>query len=258
MLAAAAVASPPDGKPAITGTNIGGWLVLEPWITPSLFYRFLGKSKGEVGMDSWTFCEALGPEEGNRIMRSHYENWVTEKDIKDLADREVKIIRVPVGDWTFNPYGPYVGCMDGAEDKISWLLDTAEAHGIMVWLDVHAMKGSQNGFDNSGVANKTIWSDENNFTHWPNQAGEWVGPWNADKKEYDYIDWYQIKWAEDMTTDLVNKWGKHKAVYGIEPINEPWEFTPLDVLKDFYRKTRRIIKDVNPDLKFIFHESFRF
>lgn len=30
---------------AIVGTNIGGWMVLEPWITPSLFYRFLGKTK---------------------------------------------------------------------------------------------------------------------------------------------------------------------------------------------------------------------
>ena len=24
------------------GTSLGGWLVLEPWITPSLFYQFLG------------------------------------------------------------------------------------------------------------------------------------------------------------------------------------------------------------------------
>jgi len=29
---------------AMTGTNIGGYFVLEPWITPSLFYRFLGKT----------------------------------------------------------------------------------------------------------------------------------------------------------------------------------------------------------------------
>jgi len=28
---------------AMTGTNAGGWMVLEPWITPSLFYRFLDK-----------------------------------------------------------------------------------------------------------------------------------------------------------------------------------------------------------------------
>ena len=55
-----------DVKKAMTGTNIGGWQVLEPWITPSLFYRFLGKTHSEgVGMDSYTFCEALGADYGN-------------------------------------------------------------------------------------------------------------------------------------------------------------------------------------------------
>ena len=27
----------------VIGVNLGGWLVLEPWITPSLFYQFLGQ-----------------------------------------------------------------------------------------------------------------------------------------------------------------------------------------------------------------------
>ena len=26
----------------VSGTSLGGWLVLEPWLTPSLFYQFLG------------------------------------------------------------------------------------------------------------------------------------------------------------------------------------------------------------------------
>lgn len=40
--------------------------------------------------------------------------------------------------------------MDGAADKIEWAMDRFAAHGIKVLLDVHAVKGSQNGFDNSG------------------------------------------------------------------------------------------------------------
>ena len=46
----------------IVGVNIGGWMVLEPWITPSLFYRFLGKNR-ETGAayDTYTLCETLGP-----------------------------------------------------------------------------------------------------------------------------------------------------------------------------------------------------
>ncbi|CAM9271196.1 unnamed protein product, partial [Sphacelaria rigidula] len=27
----------------IRGVNLGSWMVLEPWITPSMFYQFIGK-----------------------------------------------------------------------------------------------------------------------------------------------------------------------------------------------------------------------
>ena len=138
-----AVANPnPSGK-AMIGTNAGGWQVLEPWITPSLFYRFLGKTHSEgVGMDQWTFCEALGPEEGNRVLRDHWDSWYTEEHIKGMADREVEIVRLPIGDWTLRQYGPYEGCTEGAEDKIQWFLDTCEKYNIKVLLDVHCIKGS--------------------------------------------------------------------------------------------------------------------
>lgn len=103
---------------AITGANLGGWLVLEPWITPSLFYRFLGKTQNETAMDSYTFCETLGPVEGNRILRSHWANFYTADHIKNLSMRGVEMVRLPIGDWTLNQYGPYIGCMDGSEDMI--------------------------------------------------------------------------------------------------------------------------------------------
>jgi glucan 1,3-beta-glucosidase len=116
---------------AIVGTNIGGWMVLEPWITPSLFYQFLNKSKDDgVGMDSYSLCEALGPEAGNSVMQAHWANWYTDDDIKDLAAKGVKMVRLPIGDWTLKPYGPYVGCMDGAETWIQWMFDTCAKYGI--------------------------------------------------------------------------------------------------------------------------------
>ena len=51
LVASALAASYAVNGKAMVGANIGGWMVLEPWITPSLFYRFLGKTKSEgVGM----------------------------------------------------------------------------------------------------------------------------------------------------------------------------------------------------------------
>ena len=127
---------------AMNGVNAGGWMVLEPWITPSLFYRFLDKTGDDVGIDSYTFCKALGPDEGNKVMRAHWDAWYTEDMIKELSEKKIEIIRLPVGDWTLNPYGPYIGCMDGAADKIQWFLDTCEKYKINVLMDVHAMKDS--------------------------------------------------------------------------------------------------------------------
>ena len=68
---------------AVVGTNIGGWMVLEPWITPSLFYQFLNKNQNTdgVGIDSYTLCESLGPVAGNTVMRAHWETFYTKDQI---------------------------------------------------------------------------------------------------------------------------------------------------------------------------------
>ena len=41
----------------VQGPNLGGWLVLEPWITPSLFYQFL--SEQCIGPRQRTLCASL-------------------------------------------------------------------------------------------------------------------------------------------------------------------------------------------------------
>ena len=51
-------------------------------------------------------------------------------------------------------------------------------------------------------------------------------------------------------------WGNHPAVYALQPVNEPWEKSDIPTLKDFYRTTREVIRNINPDLIFVFHDSF--
>lgn len=140
--------------------------------------------------------------QGNKQLRRHWRTWVTEEDIAELATAGVNTIRLPVGDWMYQPYGPYLGCTDGALDEVdrlfdlcrryifwitcllhprhdivavlliritllrsllfddhtavSWSYNTAIdanvilRYGLRVLLDIHAVQGSQNGFDNSG------------------------------------------------------------------------------------------------------------
>lgn len=65
----------------VRGVNLGGWMVLEPWITPSLFYQFLGKGENEIAIDTYTFCEVLGPEEANRQLRRHVSGPTTRRRV---------------------------------------------------------------------------------------------------------------------------------------------------------------------------------
>lgn len=53
--------------------------------------------------------------------------------------------------------------MDGAAEKIDWFYDMAAKHNIKVLMDVHAMKDSQNGYDNSGKASNLEWVNATSF-----------------------------------------------------------------------------------------------
>lgn len=61
--------------PYLRGVNIGGWLVLEPFLTPELF-----EANGAV--DQWTFDQTPGSAD---TLRHHWDTYCTESDIKKLA-----------------------------------------------------------------------------------------------------------------------------------------------------------------------------
>eukprot|EP00934_Nitzschia_sp_Nitz4_P002256 Nitzschia sp. Nitz4//scaffold125_size66327//31384//33714//NITZ4_006131-RA/size66327-augustus-gene-0.2-mRNA-1//1//CDS//3329534613//2256//frame0 len=252
----------------IRGANLGGWMVLEPWITPSLFYQFLGKGENTTAFDTYTFCEVLGPKEANRQLRNHWSTWVTEDIIKELAESgAVNSLRLPIGDFLFKPYGPYAnGCFDGALEYIDILLDWAYSNGLTVLLDVHTLKGSQNGFDNSGQASGFRWTtalnseyvDQVSFEHWPIRTASWIGEFNQDTASYSSINHENIQHALDVIQGIVDHFGGHPAVLGIEPVNEPWQYTPIEELKQFYWEGYLITKRGAPYWKYIMHDSFRF
>jgi glucan 1,3-beta-glucosidase len=251
----------------IRGVNLGGWMVLEPWITPSLFYQFLGKDETTAATDIHSFCKVLGKEEGNKQLRRHWDTWVTEEIIEQLKDSgAVNSLRLPVGDWMYVPYGPYVGCTDGALDYVDDLLDWAHANGLTVLLDIHGLKGSQNGFDNSGQCQGFEWTSVLNtvpagdvtFEHWPIRSAGWMGTFDRDTATYTDINRDNIQHALDVIQVMVDRYKDHPAVLGLEPVNEPWQYTPIDELKKFYWEGYLIVKRSAPYWKYIMHDAFIF
>eukprot|EP00752_Nemacystus_decipiens_P018730 g16793.t1 len=257
----------------LRGVNLGSWMVLEPWITPSMFFQFLGKevtAKGkgskEIGMDMYTFCDALGPTEGNKQLRRHWSSWVTEGDIAQLATIGVNTVRLPVGDYMYQPYGPYVGCTDGALDEVDRLFTLCRRYGIRVLLDIHAVAGSQNGFDNSGQAMDIEWTTYSGnavsatatFVHWPYRAARWIGDFDRDTGTYRSKNESAIAHTLLVIQTMVDMYANETAVMGLQPVNEPWQFTPVEWLKDFYWDAYHIVREQAPDWLFLMHDSFNF
>jgi hypothetical protein len=69
----------PYGSQKVRGVNLGGWLVLEPWITPSLFDN-TGDSRV---VDEWTFCQ-FAPN-AQSVLTNHWNTWITESDFAAIA-----------------------------------------------------------------------------------------------------------------------------------------------------------------------------
>ena len=115
VLALLLLAAPALGYTA--GVNVGGLFVLEPWITPSLFYRFLGHGRGAVAFDTFSFCQVLGPAAGRRALDAHAAAWLSRADLEAVKAAGVDTVRLPVGDWLLAPCGcGAVGCEHGRPD----------------------------------------------------------------------------------------------------------------------------------------------
>ena len=65
-------------------------------------------------------------------------------------------------------------------------------------------------------------------------------------------------WAIDTIQGLLDTWGSHEALYAIEPVNEPWWCSDIDLLKDFYKDVKNMMQEQQPRLKFVFHDAFHF
>lgn len=135
------------------GVNLGGWLSLEPFITPSLF-----NYDSKLGIiDEWTLCSHLGPSTAASTLEKHYATFVTEQTFADIAAAGLDHVRIPYSYWAVITYDgdPYVF-------RTSWryllrAIEWARKHGLRINLDLHGIPGSQNGWNHSGRQGTIGW-----------------------------------------------------------------------------------------------------
>ncbi len=128
----------------IRGVNLGGWLVLEKWMTPEIF-------RG-LATDEYSLCERAD-ESVRAKLTTHRDTFITKDDFIWLADHGVSAVRLPIGYWVFGDADPYLPTIEYVDKAFDW----ADATGIKILLDMHGAPASQNGKDHSGQIGTAGW-----------------------------------------------------------------------------------------------------
>ena len=134
---------------ALRGVNLGAWLVLEKWMTPSLF-------EGVEAGDEWSFSQLPG---ARAKLERHRQTWITEADFAWIKAHGLDAVRLPLGYWTLEQHAPYVEGARHVDDAFAW----AKRHDLQILLDLHGAPGSQNGWDHSGHAGAIEWTQPDNI-----------------------------------------------------------------------------------------------
>ncbi|ODV80809.1 glycoside hydrolase family 5 protein [Suhomyces tanzawaensis NRRL Y-17324] len=216
----------------IRGVNLGGWFVLEPYITPSLFTSFeKGADQSQVPVDEYHFTKQLGKQLAESRLQAHWSSWYTEKDFEQIQSLGLNFVRIPIGYWAFEllPNDPYVqGQVQYLDQALAW----CRQYNLKAWVDLHGAPGSQNGFDNSGLRTTIDWQNGNNV-----------------QVTLSVLDTIFEKYGNGNYSDIV---------IGIELVNEPLgPSLNMDEIKDFYLQGYKNLRATGSVTPVILHDAFQ-
>ncbi|KAF9523909.1 exo-1-3-beta-glucanase [Crepidotus variabilis] len=204
----------PYGQQKVRGVNLGGWLVLESFITPSLF----DSTDDARVIDEYTFGKYQDHATALSKLQQHWDTFITEKDFADIAAAGLNHVRLPIGFWAWDVSGgePYVqGQLPYLDKAVQW----ARNNNLKLLIDLHGAPGSQNGFDNSGqVTDTPTWHLDPNNIHRTNAILKKIADTYADQST---------------------------VVSAIAPLNEPAGFKSqgiIDAAKQYWKDSYQSIR----------------
>lgn len=244
-----------SGVDTVKGITIGGWLISEPYITPSLYKNAsaLAAKSGNSSqiIDEFTLCDVLGYDQALSLLQAHWESWINEDDFRQISDDGFNLVRIPIGYWAWkqdnetNRYvdnitytDPYVGNglqLKFLEKALSW----AQEYDLNVWIDLHGAPSSQNGFDNSGQ--RDLYSSKLGWLATAASRDLTMAVWNAMFESY-----------LNLNSD--------SPIVGIEIMNEPLS-PKLDSyqMTSYYYEAFKLYENERlpqDDTTFVIHDAF--
>ncbi|KAI8801956.1 glycoside hydrolase superfamily [Cladochytrium replicatum] len=159
-----------NGK--VRGVGLGGWLVLEPFITPNIFYTV--SNDAGFAHDEWSLCEQYRNKQINPadVLNKHWSTFYTELDFYLFQYYKLNHVRLPIGWWAIPNIGlsgtPYVSnSWDYVIKAVGW----CRKYGLKMILDIHSAPGEQNPWNHAGREKQGGWGSENflSKTSWVQQ-----------------------------------------------------------------------------------------
>ena len=199
----------------LRGVNLGGWLLLEKWMTPSLF-------EDTQAEDEYTFMRTPN---ADKKIEAHRKSFITESDFKWMKQHGINAVRIPIGYWALNDSTPFIS----VRPYLDWAMQMAAAYDIAVIIDLHALQGSQNGFDHSGKIGKAEWFQNKDYR-------------NATLRTLE---------------SLAETYKNHPNLWGLQIINEPRVGLVQLKLRRFYKDAYiRLAKILHPHTRIIYSDAF--
>ena len=166
----------------IKGVNLGNWLVLEKWMSPSLF-------QGTTAEDEYYLPTQLSKEVYEARIQIHRSEYITERDFSTIRSWGMNAVRIPVPYFIFGDCPPFLGCVEELDKAFGW----AEKYGLKILIDLHTVPGSQNGFDNGGLSGVCKWAQQPE----------------------------SVEFTLTVLERLAKRYGSREGLLGIQIVNEP-------------------------------------
>jgi glucan 1,3-beta-glucosidase len=196
------------------GVNVSGWLVLESWVTPSLF-----ASTG--AFDEQGMLRSVGEERYAALVKKHRDTFITQRDFAQMAARGFTAVRLSIPWHCFGEASldaPHdQGCLAYIDNALTW----AQEYGLAVLLSVASVPGATRTPDG-----RRLQIEEH-------------GTWRTQ--------------AVELTARLGARYGERESFLGVEPLEEPvvqrrrgWTVTPgipAHALRNFYRDCYEALRD---------------
>ena len=129
----------------LRGVNLGGWLLMEPWMTPM-------DSSGLADDYSarQTLQNRFGVATCDSLLATYQQTWITTNDLDNVRAAGMNLIRLPF--WYRNLEDEDGTWRADAFDRLDWLVTKAWQRGLYTILDCHGAVGGQSGADTTGRA----------------------------------------------------------------------------------------------------------